>query len=74
MTSPLPGSPADLAACIDHTLLKQETRPEDVHRLCEEAVSFGFRAVCIHPSYVPAAVSRLAQKGRLAGKLADIDL
>jgi len=51
MTSP--------ASFIDHTLLKPTATGEDVLHLCEEAVEYGFAAVCIPPVYVSLAAERL---------------
>jgi deoxyribose-phosphate aldolase len=45
-------SPAQLAACIDHTLLKAEATARDVERLCAEAREFHFFSVCVHGSRV----------------------
>ena len=53
MTHPNP------APLIDHTLLKPDTRAEQVRRLCEEAVEYGFASVCIPPIYVPLAAELL---------------
>lgn len=43
------------AAVIDHTRLQATTTADDIRVLCEEAVEYGFRAVCIPPIYVPLA-------------------
>lgn len=48
-----------VASIIDHTLLKPETSREQVVQLCEEAVSFGFATVFVHPSYTSLAASIL---------------
>ena len=45
-----------LAALIDHTLLKPEATDADVAALVAEAVELGVYAVCVSPSMVPAAV------------------
>ena len=37
---------------IDHTNLSQDAVVDDIIKLCEEAVKFGFAAVCINPIYV----------------------
>lgn len=42
----------DLAAHIDHTLLKPTATPEAVLRAAEEALEYGFYGLCIPPSYV----------------------
>ncbi|MBE3597375.1 MAG: deoxyribose-phosphate aldolase [Limnochordaceae bacterium] len=52
-------TPEAMARMIDHTLLKPEARPEDVERLCREAVEWGFGAVCVNPLYVRRAVRAL---------------
>ncbi|HTE11248.1 MAG TPA: deoxyribose-phosphate aldolase [Chitinophagaceae bacterium] len=42
----------NLAAYIDHTILKPTTTIEDAEKLCREAVEYGFAAVCIPPPFV----------------------
>ena len=42
----------NLAAYIDHTVLKPTTTISDAEQLCREAVEFGFAAVCIPPPFV----------------------
>jgi deoxyribose-phosphate aldolase len=51
--------PRDLAAYIDHTLLKPEATPADIDRLCDEAVEYGFASVCVNPAWVRRAAERL---------------
>ena len=51
------GSWRQLAAVIDYTLLKPDANREQIIQLCEEAVSFGFAAVCINPCWISLAVS-----------------
>ncbi len=55
--------PGDLAAYIDHTLLKPEATPEDVDRLCDEAAQHGFATVCVNPVWVRRAAARLRSSG-----------
>lgn len=45
---------------IDHTLLKAEATTRDVERLCEEARTYAFGAVCINPWLLPTAVRALS--------------
>ena len=47
----------DLRTVIEHTLLKPEASSLDIERLCDEAVTHQFHAVCVNPLYVPAAVA-----------------
>ncbi len=48
----------DLASLIDHTLLKPEATEEDMKKMCEEAIQYKFKSVCVNTHYV-ALVSRL---------------
>jgi len=50
----------DLAAAIDHTLLRPEAGAEDIRRVCAEAVDWGFAAVCVNPVWVGTAVAAVA--------------
>ncbi len=45
-----------LASAIDHTLLKPEATPDQIDQLCEQAMEYGFAAVCVNPVYVRRAV------------------
>jgi deoxyribose-phosphate aldolase len=46
----------DIAAMIDHTLLRPEATAADVAALCAEAVDLGVKAVCVSPSQLPLTV------------------
>lgn len=50
----------NIASYIDHTLLKPAASRGDIAALCEEAVTYGFRAVCVPPFYVRAATELVA--------------
>ncbi|KZS66825.1 MAG: deoxyribose-phosphate aldolase [Mycobacterium pseudokansasii] len=54
----MPGPPTrrQLAALVDHTLLKPEATAADVAALVGEAAGLGVYAVCVSPSMVPAAL------------------
>lgn len=54
MTSP--PTRAQVAALVDHTLLKPEATDADVTALMAEAADLGVYAVCVSPSMVPVAV------------------
>ena len=49
-----------LAAMIDHTLLRPEVTCAQIDRLCGQALDHGFYAVCVNPLYVSQAARRLA--------------
>jgi deoxyribose-phosphate aldolase len=51
---------ADIAAYIDHTLLKPEATREEVVKLAEEARKHGFATVCVNSSFVGTAARILA--------------
>ncbi|NLL36803.1 MAG: deoxyribose-phosphate aldolase [Fretibacterium sp.] len=53
----------ELAAFIDHTVLKADATPEMVKKLCDEAREWGFASVCVNSCYVPLAVMELAGCG-----------
>lgn len=55
----LPESRRRLADLIDHTLLKPETTISDIERICQEALTYGFAAVCVNPALLPAVVAAL---------------
>jgi deoxyribose-phosphate aldolase len=45
-------SAADLAAMIDHTLLKADATEAEVLRHCDEARQYRFCSVCVNPTHV----------------------
>jgi len=49
----------DLAALIDHTLLKPEATPDQIAQLCYEARKYGFASVCVNLTHVPLAAELL---------------
>ena len=55
-----------LAALVDHTLLKPEATRADVAALVAEAAELGVYAVCVSPSMVPVAVEAGAGRVRVA--------
>jgi len=44
-----------LARFIDHTILKNSTTLTDIIKICNEAMEFGFAAVCVPPYFVQDA-------------------
>ena len=49
----------DLAAMIDHTLLKPDATPDQIAQLCFEARKHGFASVCVNPGWVPLCAQLL---------------
>ena len=50
---------ARIADFIDHTLLKPEATRAEVEKLCSEATTHRFAAVCVNPVWVPLCAERL---------------
>jgi deoxyribose-phosphate aldolase len=48
-------TPAQLAACIDHTFLKPEASVRDIEKLCHEAREHRFYSVCVNGSRIEQA-------------------
>jgi deoxyribose-phosphate aldolase len=67
-------TPAQLAALIDHTLLKPEATAAEIETLCAEAVRHGFKAVCVNPWHLPRAVACLRGHAPLAATVAGFPL
>lgn len=44
-----------MASLIDQTLLKPDATKDDIKRLCQEAINYGFWSVCVNPSYISLA-------------------
>jgi deoxyribose-phosphate aldolase len=61
---------AKLASVIDHTLLRPEADGREIDRLCEEALRFGFAAVCVQPCWVARAARALGGKVGVASVVA----
>jgi deoxyribose-phosphate aldolase len=53
----------DLAAVIDHTLLKPDATHHQVENLCDEAIRYRFACAMVNPLWVPTAVSVLSGTG-----------
>ncbi len=53
---------ASLADSIEHTLLRGDATPEDIARLCDEALEHGLFGVCVAPVYVGAAYALVADR------------
>jgi deoxyribose-phosphate aldolase len=49
----------DVASLIDHTLLKPDATLAQLTQVCQEALHYGFAAVCVNPCYVSAAAGLL---------------
>lgn len=48
------------AKYIDHTVLSANASEQDIIKLCNEAIEYGFFSVCVNPSYIELAKKCLA--------------
>lgn len=51
----------EIASYIDHTLLAPQASANEIARLCQEALRYGFASVCVNPCYVSMAASELSK-------------
>ncbi|WP_419876360.1 deoxyribose-phosphate aldolase [Candidatus Pristimantibacillus sp. PTI5] len=56
-------SPAEVAAMIDHTILKADATKEEVLQICREAKQYQFATVCVNAGWVAAAAEELKGSG-----------
>jgi len=54
-----PLNAGEVAAYIDHTILKPEATLDEIRKLCSEARTYGFASVCINPTWVRQAAEML---------------
>jgi deoxyribose-phosphate aldolase len=57
------GATGAVSSMIDHTLLKADATRQEVEKLCREAAEFHFATVCVNPTWVAFAASRLRGSG-----------
>jgi deoxyribose-phosphate aldolase len=55
------GTVSDVAAMIDHTLLRPDATRTEIETLCREAVEFRFASVCVNPTWVALCAARLRE-------------
>ncbi|HRF46722.1 MAG TPA: deoxyribose-phosphate aldolase [Anaerolineales bacterium] len=55
--------PAEIAAMIDHTLLKPEATAAQIEKVCTEARKHRFASVCVNPTHVRLAARLLRKSG-----------
>jgi len=54
---------SELAGYIDHTLLKPDAVVSQFEQLCDEAVKYRFKSVCVNSSWVPFVAKKLRGTG-----------
>jgi deoxyribose-phosphate aldolase len=53
----------EIAALVDHSLLKAQASRSDILRVCAEARKYRFASLCVNPSWIPFCVAQLAESG-----------
>lgn len=53
-------TPTALAKYIDHTLLRPDSSPEDLERVCTQAREYGFYSVCVYWHQIPFVAEKLS--------------
>ena len=56
-------SAPNIAATLDHTLLRPDCTEAQIIQLCQEARQYGFASACVPPYYVPVAARELTGSG-----------
>jgi deoxyribose-phosphate aldolase len=57
------GGPGEVAALIDHTLLKADATAAEIEKLCGEAAEFRFATVCVNPTWIAFCARLLRGSG-----------
>ncbi|MDX5475341.1 MAG: deoxyribose-phosphate aldolase [Bacillaceae bacterium] len=52
-----------VANIIDHTILKADTRKEQIEKVCQEAKEYNFASVCVNPTWVKLSAELLKDSG-----------
>jgi deoxyribose-phosphate aldolase len=58
-----PGNSREIAALIDHTLLKPEATRSDIDRICQQALKHHFASVCVNSVFVAHVARSLRGSG-----------
>jgi deoxyribose-phosphate aldolase len=53
----------ELAGFIDHTLLKPDAEEEQIRVLCEEAIQYNFKSVCVNTTWTSFCAEKLKDSG-----------
>lgn len=56
---------AELAQYIDHTLLKPDAQQAAIDKVCEEAIHYKFKSVCVNSTWAPYVAKKLQRTGVL---------
>lgn len=63
MSSGTDYTPAQIAAMIDHTILKADATREEILQVCREAKQYQFATVCVNAGWVAVAAEELKDSG-----------
>ena len=54
---------SEIASILEYSILNPVTLPEEIIKICSDAIKYGFSSVFVHPCYVRLAVSELSNFG-----------
>ena len=54
---------AEMAKYIDHKLLKPDATVDEIDKLCEQAIKYGFKAVCVNSGSIARVSGKLLGSG-----------
>ncbi len=64
----------NIAEYIDHTFLKMNATKQEIEKVCDEAIKYGFKSVCVFPKFLPIITKKLKNKKPLAITVIDFPL
>ena len=64
----------NIAEYIDHTFLKIDATDQEIEKVCDDAIKYGFKTVCIFPKFLPLVIKKLKNKKTLPITVVDFPL
>lgn len=64
----------NIAEYIDHTLLKMDASDQEIEKICDEAIKYGFKGVCVFPKFLALVTKKLKNKKPLPITVVDFPL
>jgi len=64
----------DIAKYIDHTFLQKNATKEEVEKVCDEAIKYNFKALCVFPEFLPIVVNKFKNKKTLPITVVDFPI
>jgi len=64
----------NIAGYIDHTFLKMNATDEEIEKVCDEAIRYNFKTVCVFPKFLNIVTKKLKNKKPLPITVIDFPL